>query len=78
MKWPDGTPKSMNNAFNWRAMTPTVTPHKSGPIPARAKDLNSNGNVFTTYSKAVAAIGNFPPVAVSRGKRDAATTPTKT
>lgn len=42
--WPDGTPKSMNNAFNWRKDTPSIAP-PSKPLNARAKDLNSNGNI---------------------------------
>lgn len=48
--WPDGTPKSTNNAFNWRTKASSVaTPAK--PLNARAKDLNSNGNI-NTYSTA--------------------------
>lgn len=43
--WPDGTPKSMNNAFNWRTGEPSVAaPAK--PLNARAKDLNSNGSIY--------------------------------
>lgn len=43
--WPDGTPKSTNNAFNWRTGAPSVaTPAK--PLNARAKDLDSNGSIY--------------------------------
>jgi hypothetical protein len=44
--WPDGTPKSMNNAFNWRAgVTDTkfLTPKATN---GRSKDLNSNGSIY--------------------------------
>lgn len=77
-KWPDGTPKSTNNAFDWRNRAPTVTAPKSGPIPPRAKDLHATSTIFTTYTKAVASIGNFPPVAISRGERDTPSPSTKT
>jgi len=44
-KWPDGTPKSTNNAFNWRTGAPSVAaPAK--PLNARAKDLDSNGSIY--------------------------------
>jgi hypothetical protein len=46
-KWPDGTPKSTNNAFNWRTGTPSAAP-KHPPLNARAKDLNSHGDFHTT------------------------------
>jgi hypothetical protein len=49
--WPDGTPKSMNNVFNWRAGTTDTTSLKPKPSNGRSKDLNSNGNV-NTYSRA--------------------------
>lgn len=43
--WPDGTPKSTNNAFNWRTGAPSVAaPAK--PLNARAKDLDSNGSIY--------------------------------
>ena len=45
-KWPDGTPKSMNNAFNWRNTPATTTP-KPKAANARSKDLNSNGSIYT-------------------------------
>jgi hypothetical protein len=48
--WPDGTPKSTNNAFNWRTDTPSAAPKPKTPN-ARSQDLNSNGNI-NTYSKA--------------------------
>lgn len=42
-KWPDGTPKSMNNAFNWRTGAPSIAaPAK--PIHARSKDLDSSSD----------------------------------
>jgi hypothetical protein len=46
-KWPDGTRKSTNNAFNWRTDTPSAAP-KQPPRNARAKDLNSHGDFHTT------------------------------
>lgn len=45
-KWPDGTPKSMNNAFNWRS-SPSVTAPKPKAANARSKDLQSNGSIYT-------------------------------
>lgn len=58
-KWPDGTPKSMHNAFNWRDNALGVLSVKfAAPIPARAKDLNSNGNIYS-YTKAT-NITKFP------------------
>jgi hypothetical protein len=68
-KWPDGTPKSTGNAFAWRERQPEVELPKPRAPAVRSKDLNASGNAFQTYSKAYAAIGNFPPVAVSRGER---------
>jgi hypothetical protein len=51
-KWPDGTRKSMHNAFNWRQNSLGVLSVKSAtPVPARSKDLNSNGSIYT-YTKA--------------------------
>lgn len=76
--WPDGTPKSTNNAFDWRNHAPVVEAPKSGPIPARAKDLNATSSIFTIYSKAVASIGSFPSVAVPSGKRRKTPTTPKT
>jgi len=49
--WPDGTPKSMNNAFNWRAGVTDTAFLKPKASNGRSKDLNSNGNI-NTYSKA--------------------------
>jgi hypothetical protein len=46
-KWPDGTPKSTNNAFNWRTGEPSSAPKAKIPN-ARAKDLNSHGDFHTT------------------------------
>lgn len=45
-KWPDGTPKSMNNAFNWRTGAATAV-SKPKAANARSKDLNSNGSIYT-------------------------------
>lgn len=77
-KWPDGTPKSANNAFDWKNMTPTIARPRIGPIPPRAKDLNAKDSIMQTYARAGVAIGNFPPVAISRGERSKTPTPTKT
>jgi len=46
-KWPDGTPKSTTNAFNWRTDAPSAAPKKP-PLNARAKDLSSHGDFHTT------------------------------
>jgi hypothetical protein len=56
-KWPDGTPKSTNNVFSWRTGAASIAaPAKT--LPARAKDLNSNGSIYaytpaskTTYGQ---------------------------
>jgi hypothetical protein len=50
-KWPDGTHKSMHNAFNWRENATGILLNKPAPVPARAKDLNSNGSIYS-YTKA--------------------------
>jgi hypothetical protein len=50
-KWPDGTPKSTNNAFNWRAGVTDTAFLKPKASNGRSKDLNSNGDVHA-YSKA--------------------------
>lgn len=53
-KWPDGTRKSMHNAFNWRQNSLGVLSVKFvAPISARSRDLNSNGSIYT-YAKAKA------------------------
>ena len=49
--WPDGTPKSMNNVFNWRAGTTDTASIKPKAPNGRSKDLNSNGNVYA-FSRA--------------------------
>jgi hypothetical protein len=49
-KWPDGTPKSMNNAFNWREGKATAVPFVSNKNH-RSLDMQSNGNVYA-YTKA--------------------------
>jgi hypothetical protein len=77
-KWPDGTPKSQNNAFDWRSRTATAMPPKAKPASARSKDLNASDSIFTTYTRAVKSVGNYPPVAVSRGERSTIATPTET
>lgn len=48
--WPDGTPKSTNNAFNWRVGVATAVPFVSNKN-FRSLDLTSNGNVYS-YTKA--------------------------
>lgn len=48
--WPDGTPKSMNNAFNWRNTEATAITRIGAPN-ARALDMQSSGNIYT-YTKA--------------------------
>ena len=50
-KWPDGTPKSTNNAFSWRAGVADTAFLKPKATNDRSKDLNSNGNVYA-YSRA--------------------------
>ena len=49
--WPDGTPKSMDNAFNWRAGATDTKFLKPKATNGRSKDLNSNGDI-NAYSKA--------------------------
>lgn len=48
--WPDGTPKSMNNAFNWRVGKATAVPFVANKNQ-RALDLHSHGNIYT-YTQA--------------------------
>jgi hypothetical protein len=50
LTWPDGTPKSMNNAFNWRVGTATAVPFVANKNH-RSLDLSSADNV-RTYTKA--------------------------
>ena len=51
-KWPDGTPKSMHNAFNWRDnATGILCKQKPVSVSPRSKDMNSN-DYFTTYATA--------------------------
>ncbi len=59
--WPDGTPKSMNNAFNWRVGKATAIPFVAN-VNHRSLDMHSNGNVYT-YTKAKQAGKNYiaPP-----------------
>jgi hypothetical protein len=49
--WPDGTPKSMDNVFNWRAGVTDTKSLKPKATNGRSKDLNSNGNVYA-FSRA--------------------------
>jgi hypothetical protein len=49
--WPDGTPKSMDNVFNWRAGVTDTKSLKPKASNGRSKDLNSNGNVYA-FSRA--------------------------
>jgi hypothetical protein len=47
-KWPDGTRKSMHNAFNWRDNALGILSVRYvAPTPARSKDMNSNGNIYS-------------------------------
>jgi hypothetical protein len=55
--WPDGTPKSMNNAFNWREGKATAVPFVANKNH-RALDLHSHGNIYT-YTKATAPSNKF-------------------
>ena len=55
--WPDGTPKSMNNAFNWRVGEATAVPFVANKN-LRARDLHSNGNIYT-YTKAAKPSNKF-------------------
>ena len=57
--WPDGTPKSMNNAFNWRNTEATAI-NRIGAPNARSLDLHSSGNIYT-YTKAKKAAKGFVP-----------------
>ena len=47
-KWPDGTPKSTTNAFNWRAGATDTAFLKPKASNGRSKDLNSHGDFHTT------------------------------
>jgi hypothetical protein len=44
--WPDGTPKSTDNAFNWRAGVTDTKSLKPKATNGRSKDLNSNGSIY--------------------------------
>lgn len=46
-KWPDGTPKSMNNAFNWRENALGILCVKPAPTPTRATDLTASDSIYT-------------------------------
>lgn len=48
-KWPDGTPKSANNAFDWRAKLPKTA--KPAKAPNLKVQLEKRIN-FTVYSRA--------------------------
>jgi hypothetical protein len=54
--WPDGTPKSTNNAFNWRAGVTDTAFLKPKANNGRSKDLNSNGNVYAFSRASIARI----------------------
>jgi len=66
--WEDGTPKSMNNAFNWRDATRATKDEPAKHLPARAMDLNSNGDI-RLYTKAK------PPAPRVEPRAPAKTTP---
>jgi hypothetical protein len=57
--WPDGTPKSMNNAFNWRD-TEATAHTRVGTPNARSLDMHSNGNICV-YTKATKVKGFVVP-----------------
>lgn len=63
--WEDGTPKSMNNAFNWRDSTRATKNDQNVHIPMRAQDLSSAGHI-TVYSKATRAEHRVPPKPTSK------------
>lgn len=42
MKWQDGTPKSHNNPFNWKARTPTVKLDKPVNRRTRTREMNED------------------------------------
>jgi len=46
-KWPDGTPKSMHTAFNWRENALGILCAKPTPTPARATDLTAADSIYT-------------------------------
>lgn len=52
--WPDGTPKSQGNAFNWRGNESHITNSKDWKQSEAAKRQMSGkpGPAFTIYSKA--------------------------
>lgn len=54
--WPDGTPKSMDNVFNWRAGVTDTKSLKPKATNGRSKDLNSNGNVYTFSRASIARV----------------------
>lgn len=45
--WPDGTPKSMHNSFNWRQNAKGILLSKPTPTPARASDLTAADSIYT-------------------------------
>ena len=49
-KWPDGTPKSMHNAFNWRENSLGILCVKPTPIPERSKDMTASSSIYS-YGK---------------------------
>ena len=59
--WPDGSPRSQNNFFNWRSITPTVAPMFHRGAEARLREAMKRGapvnlepRYFHEYSRAVA------------------------
>jgi hypothetical protein len=57
MKWPDGTPKSQCNAFDWRSreglsMREQDQANRSGRITQKAKDERIKPKTMNHYSKA--------------------------
>ena len=51
--WPDGTPKSRGNAFDWRnSASQIVTSREFRQSQASAQQMAGKGKTFTIYSRA--------------------------
>lgn len=74
--WPDGTPKSTNNAFNWQGHASTIAQTRATTLPPRSKNLHAKDGTFRIYTKAGAP--SDPSVAVPRRKRDTSAPSTET
>lgn len=51
--WPDGTRKSMGNAFNWRENSLGILTARPMPVSPRSQDMHSNDQNYA-YTKAKA------------------------